>query len=214
MDLYETLGVKRDADQKRIKRAYYAKSKIHHPDQGGDPEMFKQLVVAYSILSDPKKRERYDSGESSDDIARATMTFDQEVMTSLCGMFVQVVANGDVKRRDLVEVMKGMLKNAIAGLEQNIQAHKGVVEKFQTAINRIKTKNENNPFVSAAQAQISTCNVTISKIQHQIDIGAGGIKFLDAFSYEFDPVVAEALATPKRRGSAMHHFFEGPKDDE
>lgn len=213
MDLYEILGVKKGVTQKQLKKAYYTKSMVHHPDKGGDPEMFKQLVIAYNILSDPEKKKRYDDGEPADSIARATMTFDQEVITSLCGMFVQVVANGDVKRRDLVNVMKSMLENAIVDLGNNLKAHNSVVEKFETAIKRIKTKAETNPFVAACQAQISTCNVTISKIQHQIDIGNGGIKFLKAFSYEFDPAAADALLKP-RRGSVMHQFFERPLNDE
>lgn len=33
-----------------------------HPDKGGDPEKFKDLSAAYDVLSDPKKRERYDKG--------------------------------------------------------------------------------------------------------------------------------------------------------
>lgn len=209
MNLYEILGVKPGSTAKQIKKAYYTKSKIHHPDKGGDPEMFKQLVVAYGILSDPEKRKRYDSGESADDISKATISFDQEVIQSMCGMFVQVVANGDVKKRDLVATMKGMLGNAITGLTQNIIAHKSVVEKFEAAIKRIKTKDETNPFVTAAQSQISACNVTISKIQHQIDIGNGGLKFLEAFSYDFDPAVTDALKPTKRKGSSMNVFFQG-----
>lgn len=201
MDLYEVLGVKKNATQKQLKKAYYAKSKIYHPDQGGNPEMFKQLVQAYGILSDPEKRKRYDLGESAEDISRATMSFDQEVMTSLCGLFVQVVAGSDIQKTDLVALMKRHISQAVAGLENNVKAQKTVVEKFENVVKRIKTSGENNPFLTAANSQIQQCNSTISKIQHQIDIGVGGIKFLDAFSYEFDPTVAQAVQ--KRRGSSQ-----------
>lgn len=36
------------------------KAMKEHPDKGGDPEKFKDLSAAYDVLSDPKKRERYD----------------------------------------------------------------------------------------------------------------------------------------------------------
>lgn len=213
MDLYEILGVKKGATQKQLKKAYYVKSKIHHPDKGGDPEMFKQLVQAYGILSDPEKRKRYDSGEAPDDISRATMSFDQEVMTSLCGLFIQVVAGSDIQKTDLVALMKRHISQAVAGLENNVKAQKTVVEKFENVAKRIKTSGENNPFLTAANSQIQSCNSMISKIQHQIDIGAGGIKFLDAFSYDFDPAVAQAVQ--KRRGSSqIVTFDEGGLVDE
>lgn len=32
----------------------------HHPDKGGDPELFKELTHAYEVLSDGNKRELYD----------------------------------------------------------------------------------------------------------------------------------------------------------
>lgn len=58
--LYETLGVDKDADPKKIKKAYFKLSKIHHPDKGGDEHKFKEINAAYEILSDPEKRAAYD----------------------------------------------------------------------------------------------------------------------------------------------------------
>ncbi|HSL12605.1 MAG TPA: molecular chaperone DnaJ [Actinomycetota bacterium] len=63
-DLYEVLGVSRDASHEDIKRAYRRLAREHHPDVNGDPaaeERFKELTGAYEILSDPEKRARYDA---------------------------------------------------------------------------------------------------------------------------------------------------------
>ena len=51
--LYETLNVKKDATDVEIKKAYRTLSLIHHPDRGGDAEMFKIVSEAYETLSDP-----------------------------------------------------------------------------------------------------------------------------------------------------------------
>ena len=59
-DLYNILGVGRDADSKDIKRAYYDLAKVNHPDKGGDPEKFKEIQNAYDVLSDSGKRQMYD----------------------------------------------------------------------------------------------------------------------------------------------------------
>lgn len=66
-DLYNLLGVPREASQDDIKRRYRKLAKELHPDLNpGDEaiaERFKQISAAHAILSDPKKRASYDLGE-------------------------------------------------------------------------------------------------------------------------------------------------------
>jgi molecular chaperone DnaJ len=62
-DLYEILGVRRDAAPAEIKAAYRRLARTLHPDVNGDAadqERFKEITGAYEILSDPAKRRRYD----------------------------------------------------------------------------------------------------------------------------------------------------------
>ena len=59
-DLYETLGLRPDAATEEVKRAYRRKAREHHPDAGGDAEVFKEVTRAYEVLSDPERRARYD----------------------------------------------------------------------------------------------------------------------------------------------------------
>lgn len=59
-DLYESLGVSRDASTEEIRRAYKDAARTHHPDRGGDTEMFKKIQEAHEILSDDERRKMYD----------------------------------------------------------------------------------------------------------------------------------------------------------
>lgn len=59
-DLYQLLGVPRDASQEDIKRAYRRRARELHPDAGGDEDAFKQITRAYEVLSDPQRRAVYD----------------------------------------------------------------------------------------------------------------------------------------------------------
>lgn len=61
---YEILGVKKDASQEEIKKAFRKLAVQHHPDKNaGDKkaeEKFKEINAAYEVLSDPQKRANYD----------------------------------------------------------------------------------------------------------------------------------------------------------
>jgi molecular chaperone DnaJ len=63
-DYYEVLGVPRDADAARLKRAYRELALKFHPDQNADDPKaeasFKEVSEAYTVLSDSASRERYD----------------------------------------------------------------------------------------------------------------------------------------------------------
>jgi molecular chaperone DnaJ len=63
-DYYQILGVGRNADTNEIKKAYRKLAMQYHPDKNpGDKEAeekFKLIGEAYTVLSDPQKRRRYD----------------------------------------------------------------------------------------------------------------------------------------------------------
>ena len=60
---YEVLGVDKHVNDAALKKAYYAKSRDHHPDRNRH-DMYAQakmerIANAYAILSDPKQRTAY-----------------------------------------------------------------------------------------------------------------------------------------------------------
>lgn len=63
-DHYQTLGVPQNASAGEIKKAYRALAKKYHPDANPDDpgagERFKEISEAYTILSDPDSRKKYD----------------------------------------------------------------------------------------------------------------------------------------------------------
>ena len=62
-DPYSVLGVSRTADADEIQRAYRKLARKHHPDINHDPgaaDRFKEIGEAYSTLSDPETKARYD----------------------------------------------------------------------------------------------------------------------------------------------------------
>ena len=48
---YKLLGVQPGAGKEEIRKAFYKLAKQNHPDQGGDPEKFREMMEAYSRLT-------------------------------------------------------------------------------------------------------------------------------------------------------------------
>lgn len=92
MDLYEKLHLDRSASIDDIKKSYKKLAREHHPDKtNGDKESedkFKEITDAYSILTDPVKKEQYDKyGKTS---------FDDNGMQEMdiSGMFQKMMFGG------------------------------------------------------------------------------------------------------------------------
>ena len=66
-ELYAVLEISETATKEEIKAAFYAKAKVCHPDQGGDPEVFKKISFAYEILMDDEKRANYELSGNMDE---------------------------------------------------------------------------------------------------------------------------------------------------
>ena len=70
-DLYQTLGVSRQASESEIKSAYRKLARKYHPDLNKDnkeaAEKFKEISCAYDILGDKEKRKKYDNKEIDSD---------------------------------------------------------------------------------------------------------------------------------------------------
>ena len=63
-DYYDVLGVKKDASEEEIKKAYRKLARQYHPDVNPDDKdaekRFKEVSEAYAVLSDKEKRAQYD----------------------------------------------------------------------------------------------------------------------------------------------------------
>ncbi len=63
-DYYEVLGIDKGASPEDIKKAFRKLAFELHPDRNKDPgseEKFKEISEAYAVLSDPEKRQKYDT---------------------------------------------------------------------------------------------------------------------------------------------------------
>jgi curved DNA-binding protein CbpA len=97
VDYYRILQVTRDADPTVIDRAYKALSLAHHPDRAsprertGATRRMQRINEAYSVLSDPKRREVYDATLPPESGA----AWDRFWEVGLVGIFIDRYGHGD-----------------------------------------------------------------------------------------------------------------------
>jgi molecular chaperone DnaJ len=127
-DYYEVLGVPRDVDAVVLKRAYRELALKYHPDQNPDnPQAeasFKEVSEAYTVLSDPDSRAKYDRGGFGGvgggvgvDIGGFTDLFE-----SLFGdLFGKKKGSGKMPGRDLRYTLELSFEEAALGVEKTIK---------------------------------------------------------------------------------------------
>jgi len=67
-DCYEVLELSSESTQAAIRKKFRDISLTLHPDKGGDADHFRVYQRAYDVLSDPEKREHYDSCVEDQDL--------------------------------------------------------------------------------------------------------------------------------------------------
>lgn len=149
-DYYEVLGLKKGASDEEIKKAFRKMAMKYHPDRNpGDKEAeekFKELNEAYSILSDPDKKDKYDRfgfagvdpnagfGGGAGGFNGGFGGF-EDIFDMFGGMFgggfgggatAQQRRNAPMKGRDLQKAMKITFEEAAFGVKKTIKMAKYV----------------------------------------------------------------------------------------
>lgn len=113
-ELYDILGVDKDASQEEIKQAFKRKAGQCHPDRhNNDPEStkaFQQIQRAYAVLKDESKRKRYDETGSEDSNAPS---LDENANGVIAKIYLDIASrNGFTPRNYILETTKA-IQNAL-----------------------------------------------------------------------------------------------------
>lgn len=120
-NLYEKLGIKSNATQDEIKKAYRELAMKHHPDRNNGKETaeFIEIKVAYEILSDPEARKVYESTGQAPPPADDTDIGAKAILGNLFIKVVELDENPD--RIDIFSKMREVLENDIKRTHELIE---------------------------------------------------------------------------------------------
>lgn len=179
MDIYSLFGIDRISTKAEIKKKYYSLSKTHHPDAGGDPAVFQKISEAYTILMDDNLREKYDKGESVQELTEVANDF----MSRVLSVFQEVISDRGYMPEfsDLFAEMNGKLNDKELRMKSDIEDQQNEITNLKEIKSRIKV---GQIFIAYVESRINDINKTIGKIENEVEI-LGRIRlFIKDFSYE------------------------------
>jgi curved DNA-binding protein CbpA len=146
IDLYTLLGVKRDATDDAIEKAFRKKAKVLHPDKpGGDANAFAELARAVAILRDPEKRAHYDRFGQMQDTAAAPDPAVDLIKIEVDGLIGAFLGSdkGAIVYVDVVKVMLDAFNDKIAAIEQQIECLKVDSVRLADLAGRFEADDDN-----------------------------------------------------------------------
>jgi curved DNA-binding protein CbpA len=141
MNPYEELDISRNATTEEIRQRYRILAQLHHPDKGGDEEIFKRIKLAYEILSDTIRRKEYDkTGKTHPDRDARNESLD-----IIGQLLFRIIPNFNPEIDNLIGMMTEDIIKTKQELNVNITTCETYISKINKVIQRlnIKTDDEN-----------------------------------------------------------------------
>ncbi len=203
MDLYEILGVSKNATQEEIKQAYRKKANETHPDVGGDAERFALVSHADSILSNPSDRRRYDqTGQNerttpieSRAAAMVSCAFDAAMDNEFMVSFAY---------KDLVEKIHGKIEQISMQLSKRLEDEESQFKTMSGIRKRLKRKRRKpgeDILLGILDGKIRAHMGSIRSLKEEQNVCSLAHKLVDEYEYKTDPEPLE------RQGIRMGFTF-------
>ena len=187
-DLYETLGVPKDATQEQIQKAYRKKSKTAHPDGGGSEAEFAHLTKAKSVLLNPHHRSEYDRTGRTEFNPQDR---DAQLVAIITQTLAAVIASEhDITRMSPFSMMEQHFTQEQVKLMQskaNLLRMKG---RMETVIKRAQAKGGKDApkilLAEVARTTIRAMEADLSGIEEKIALMQRAIEVVTSHTYSVD----------------------------
>lgn len=193
MNLYETLGVRQNASQATIKRAYRKLATQYHPDRNpGDKaaeERCKEIGYAYEVLSDPGRRRRYDAS-GVDSIQTGDAAEILVVLVPILMETIQAAAQSHhtrVEDADLIDQMKAKLRNRQTALANEIASAEKGKEVLGKCADRFSVPDgEENYLTMSLRSEINSLEARLVQVREEAEKLGRAMAYLAKCKYRRD----------------------------
>ena len=143
-DPYKVLGIDRDATPAQVKSAFRRRAMQTHPDTGGSAKEFDRVNRSNIVLSDPKRREKFDrTGKMDEDSAENSLSAPLSILIGFMqAAIIQEIEGqgGDPLTCDLMKAAREQFHRVIGDLKGQKKKSERMVAKFRKIATKLKKK--------------------------------------------------------------------------
>lgn len=181
-NLYDVLGINKDATKEEIKKAHRNGVKKNHPDKGGDAEVFQQIQLAYDVLGDEQRRDKYDTTGETD---KPRDVF-AEMFASFIDSLVSQLETSKTDNIDLIELGNAMLEQELVELTRKQQIVNRSLALLEKALGRMDSKKGNTLMQDITRGKIKSSILQLTKLEEGITFYKRAMEELQEFIYTFE----------------------------
>jgi DnaJ-class molecular chaperone len=181
-NLYDVLGVDKNATDEELKKAYREKAKESHPDKGGSHEDTAEITNAYAILKNPAKRKEYDETGKVN-----ANNFEQRFFAFVGDTLMKIIeANHDVEVVDIVQQFKDFIAAIVKDAESKKSELEKKLSKAEKVKSRLTTEAEENKLDHILFAHITELKKQVVLMDNEVKFIKDCAEVLEAYGYKVD----------------------------
>ena len=188
MNPYTELDVPVDASLETIKQRYRTLAQMHHPDKGGDEEVFKRIKLAYEILSDPVRRKQYDiTGETT------TTNAKDEAVANIVQILLHVVPTFNVDQDDLILIAEMETRTMLDLVHKDIGVTERYILNLEKVLSKLRIKTDSENIMGGfIISQIQQRKQELENFQRRVQVGTLMLEILKDYEYGLRNLIFEA----------------------
>ena len=197
-DPYETLGLPRDASPEDVKKAYRERAMDAHPDHaGGSKESFALVALAKDVLSDEKRRAKFDQ---TGDVDEANPDNTHVQAFHLVMGVINSIIDGDHQGVDplstnLVDIAATYIGQQITEFERKKKETERKLARNERALKKFRRKSGKGPnlIANAMTMRSNAFRQFISEIESEIARHKRAIEIVREYEFDADPMTIQAF---------------------
>lgn len=200
MNPYLVLGIEPEATGSQIKAAYRKRSAETHPDtEHGTEEKFHEVKLAFDILSNKDRRERYDRTGRTDDVKitpKVVQSMIEQTVTAMINAERPDGTTDDPTWENIKSKVIATIKSGRREVETNINQVRRKIARLDNLAKRFKSRTESDPVGDAFAAQRKALVSELHKFQDGLELSIKTQEVFASYDYEVGETAPEGQSSP------------------